>query len=69
MARINMTGSAYRVPKRKSEIARDEKWLRAAKLTAKKSREARKPKPAEKTVETPGAEDIGPEAPDKTKEP
>lgn len=63
MARINTTGSAYRVARRKSEIARDEKWQKTAKLTAKKSRELKKSKPAEKSLETPGAEDTGPEAP------
>ncbi len=69
MARINTTGSAYRVARRKSEIARDEKWQKTAKLTAKKSQEAKKLKPEEKSVETPGAEDMGPEAPDNNKKP
>ena len=69
MARINTTGSAYRVARRKAEIARDEKWLRTAKLTAKKNQELKKPKPAGKGIETPGAEDKGPEAPDNDKEP
>jgi hypothetical protein len=69
MTRINTTGSAYRVARRKSEIARDEKWLKTAKLTAKKSQESKKLKPAEKSIETPGAEDMVPEAPDHDKEP
>ena len=69
MARINTTGSAYRVPRRKSEIARDERWLKTAKLTAKKSQESKKRKPVEKSIETPGAEDMGPEAPDNNKKP
>lgn len=69
MARINTTGSAYRVPRRKSEIARDEKWLKTAKLTAKKRRESKKPKPVEKTAETPEAGHTGPEAPDENRKP
>ncbi len=69
MARINTTGSAYRVAKRKSEIARDEKWQKTAKLKAKKSQESKKPEPAEKSLETPGAEDTGSEAPDHDKKP
>lgn len=69
MTRINTTGSAYRVARRKSEIARDEKWLKTAKLTAKKSQESKKRELAEKNIETPGAEDTGPEAPDNDKEP
>jgi len=69
MARINTTGSAYRVARRKSEIARDAKWLKTAKLTAKKNQELKKPKPAEKSIETPGAEGTGPEAPDHDKKP
>ena len=69
MARINTTGSAYRVARRKSEIARDEKWLKTAKLTAKKNQELKKRTPAEKSIETPGAEDMGPDAPDNNKKP
>jgi hypothetical protein len=69
MTRINTTGSAYRVARRKSEIARDEKWQKTAKLTAKKSQELKKLKPAEKSIETPGAENTGPEAPNNDKEP
>ena len=69
MARINTTGSAYRVARRKSEIARDAKWLKTAKLTAKKNQELKKRKPAETSIETPGAEDMGPVAPDNDKEP
>ncbi|MGZ5556014.1 MAG: hypothetical protein ACXW3H_09910 [Candidatus Aminicenantales bacterium] len=69
MARINTTGSAYRVARRKSEIARDEKWLKTAKLTAKKSQESKKRELEEKSSETPGAEDMGPEAPDNNKKP
>ena len=67
MARINTTGSAYRVARRKSEIARDEKWQKTAKLRAKTSQESKKPKPAEKSIETPKAEDTGSEAPDDKK--
>ena len=66
MARINTTGSAYRVARRKAEIARDEKWLKTAKLTAKKNQELKKPKPADKA---PGAEDMGREAPDNNTKP
>jgi hypothetical protein len=69
MARINTTGSAYKVARRKSEIARDEKWLKTAKLTAKKSQESKKRELAEKSIETPGAEDMGSEAPDNNKKP
>ncbi len=69
MARINTTGSAYRVARRKSEIARDEKWQKTAKLTAKKSQELKKHKPAEESIETPEAKDMGPEAPDNDKKP
>ncbi len=69
MARVNTTGSAYRVARRKAEIARDERWLKTAKLTAKKSQESKKRQPAEKSIETPAAEDMGPEAPDNNKKP
>ncbi|MGB8958953.1 MAG: hypothetical protein WCC00_08090 [Candidatus Aminicenantales bacterium] len=69
MARINTTGSAYRVARGKAEIARDAKWLKTAKLTAKKNQELKKRKPAEKSIETPGAEDMKPEAPDNDKKP
>lgn len=69
MARINTTGSAYRVARRKAEIARDDKWLKTAKLTAKKNQESKERKPAGKSIETPGAEDMGPEAPDNNKKP
>jgi len=75
MARINLTGSAYRVARGKAEIAREGKWQKSAKLAAKKRLEAKKPKPAE----TPGAENpdksdpgkaaepVGPKAPDNNK--
>ena len=48
MAKINLTGSAYRVAKGKAEIAREEKWLKTAKLTTKKIQELKKRKPAGK---------------------
>jgi len=66
MAKINVTGSAYRVARGKAEIARDVKWLKTAKLTTKKSQELKKHNPAEKGIDesggrdqnkTPGAED------------
>jgi hypothetical protein len=66
MAKINLTASAYRVMRRKAEIAREEKWLKAAKLTTKKSQELKKREPAGKGIDgsggrdqnkTPGAED------------
>ncbi len=67
MARINTTGSAYRVARRKSEIERDARWLKTAKLRAKKNQELKKRKPAETSIETPVAEDKVPEAPDDNK--
>ena len=75
MARINSTGSAYRVTRGKAEIAREAKWQKSAKLATKKRLEAKTRKPAE----TPGAEDadkpdpgkaaepVGPKAPDNNK--
>lgn len=66
MAKINVTGSAYRVARGKAEIAREEKWLKTAKLTTKKIQELKKRKPAGKGIDgsggrdqnkTPGAED------------
>jgi hypothetical protein len=66
MAKINVTGSAYRVARGKAEIARDGKWLKTAKLTTKKSLELKKRQPVGKGIEesggrdqnkTPGAED------------
>ena len=66
MARINTTGSAYRVARRKGEIARDERWLKTAKQTAKKNKELKERKPEDKT---PAAEDMGPEAPAENKKP
>lgn len=72
MARINLTGSAYRVARGKAEIAREAKWQKSAKLATKKRQEAKMRKPAE----TPGSEDadksdpgqaaqpVGPKAPD-----
>lgn len=72
MARINLTGSAYRVARGKAEIAREAKWQKSAKLATMKRQEAKTRKP----VETPGSEDadrsdpgkaaqpVGPKAPD-----
>lgn len=66
MAKINLRASAYRVARGKAEIAREEKWLKAAKLTTKKNQELKKRKPAAKGIDgsggrdqnkTPGAED------------
>lgn len=66
MAKINVTGSAYRVARGKAEMARDKKWQKTAKLTTKKSQELKKREPAGKGIEesggqdqnnTPGAED------------
>lgn len=68
MAKINVTGSAYRVARGKAEMARDAKWLKTAKLTTKKSQESKKREPAGKGIDgsggrdqnkTPGAEDPG----------
>jgi len=42
MAKINVTGSAYRVARGKAEMARDKKWQKTAKLTTKKDRELKK---------------------------
>lgn len=73
MARINTTASAYRVARGKAETARDEKWRKTAKLTAKKNQELKKRKPAEKSIDGSGGRDqnelMGPEAPDKNKKP
>jgi len=66
MAKINVKASAYRVARGKGEMARDEKWLKTAKLTTKKSQESKKREPAGKSIDgsggrdqnkTPGAED------------
>jgi len=57
MAKINVTGSAYRVARGKAEIARDAKWLKTAKLTAKKSQELKKREPAGKGIEESGGRD------------
>jgi hypothetical protein len=57
MAKINVTGSAYRVPRGKAEMARDKKWQRTAKLTTKKDLESKKHEPAGKSVEESGARD------------
>jgi hypothetical protein len=51
MAKINVTGSAYRVPRGKAEMARDKKWQKTAKLTSKKSLELKKGEPAGKGIE------------------
>jgi hypothetical protein len=66
MAKINLRASAYRVARGKAEIAREGKWLKTAKLTAKKNQEMKKQKPVGKSIDgsggrdqnkTPGAED------------
>jgi len=66
MAKINVTGSAYRVPRGKAEMARDKKWQRTAKLTSKKNQELKKQEPAGKGIEESGARDPNttPAAPD-----
>ena len=51
MAKINVTGSAYRVARGKGEMARDNKWQKTAKLTTKKDRELKKGEPAGKRIE------------------
>ena len=76
MAKINVAGSAYRVPRGKAEIARDRKWQKTAKLTSKKSQESKKGRDPNKISEAenrgslePGKanEPMVPEAPDKNK--
>ena len=74
MAKINVTASAYRVARGKAEMARDAKWQKTAKLTAKKSQELKKREPAGKGIEETGSsvqgkasEPIVPEAPDNNK--
>jgi len=64
MAKLNMTGSAYRVPRGKAEIARAAKWQKTAKLTTKKNLESKKHEPAGKSVEESAGRDqnITPEA-------
>lgn len=57
MAKINVTGSAYRVVRGKAEIARDVKWLKTAKLTTKKNQELKKRKPAGKGIDGSGGRD------------
>ena len=78
MAKINVTGSAYRVAKGKAEIARDVKWLKTAKLTTKKSQELKKREPAGKGIDgsegrdqnkTPRAKDPGSLSQGKSNEP
>ena len=68
MAKINLRASAYRVARGKAEIAREEKWLKTAKLTTKKSQELKKREPAGKGIDgsegrdrnkIPGAENPG----------
>ncbi|GEM_PF-6760924 len=51
MAKLNVTGSAYRVPRGKAEIARAAKWQKTARLTTKKNLESKKHEPAGKSVE------------------
>jgi hypothetical protein len=51
MAKINVTGSAYRVARGKGEMARDNKWQKTAKLTTKKDRELKKGELAGKGIE------------------
>lgn len=57
MAKINVTGSAYRVARGKGEMARDKKWQKTAKLTSKKSQELKKREPAGKGIEGSGGRD------------
>ena len=57
MAKINLTASAYRVARGKAEIAREERWLKTAKLTTKKSQELKKRRPAGKGVDGSGGRD------------
>ncbi len=57
MAKINVTGSAYRVARGKAEIARDKKWQKTAKLTTKKNQELKKHEPAGKGIEESGGRD------------
>ena len=57
MAKINVTGSAYRVPRGKAEMARDRKWQKTAKLTSKKSQESKKREPAGTGVDGSGGRD------------
>jgi hypothetical protein len=57
MAKINVTASAYRVARGKAEMARDAKWQKTAKLTAKKSQELKKREPAGKGIEESGVRD------------
>jgi len=57
MAKINVTGSAYRVARGKAEMARDNKWQKTAKLTTKKDRELKKGEPAGKGIEESGVRD------------
>jgi len=78
MAKINVTGSAYRVPRGKAEMARDKKWQKTAKLTSKKILELKKGEPAGKGIEesevrnptvTPAAEGPGSSVQGKASEP
>lgn len=57
MAKLNVTGSAYRVPRGKAEIARAAKWQKTAKLTTKKNLESKKHEPAGKGIEESGGHD------------
>jgi hypothetical protein len=78
MAKINVTGSAYRVARGKGEMARDKKWQKTAKLTTKKDRELKKGELAGKGIEEsevrnppipPVAEDPGSSVQGKASEP
>jgi hypothetical protein len=73
MAKIKVMGSAYRVARGKAEIARDEKWLKTAKLTTKKNQELKKHEHARKGIESlnqgKATELTGPDAPDNNKKP
>jgi hypothetical protein len=57
MAKINVTGSAYRVARGKAEMARDKKWQKTAKLTTKKNQELKKREPAAKEIDGSGGQD------------
>lgn len=57
MAKLNLTASVYKVPRRKAEIAREAKWQKTAKLTTKKRLESKKPETAEQAIEGSGGPD------------
>jgi hypothetical protein len=54
MARLNLTASAYRIARRRSEIAREEKWRKTADVVTKKRLEEKKRRPAEPGIEGSG---------------